>query len=182
MKNKRYVVLFVFLILITSACQTFGTSLSGEDWYLELRKDALQTKIEDLNLDLDLSSDAPYGIVMDTAFDDGTYESLLSFSSGDSSLIYSTGNGRTDGIKYESIQKEAKQFVITSKRFVEYMDITTEFPLPAENKVVFYVLTQNGVYTSGEINQDDLMRGGNRFSTLNFSSAMVISAFRLSSE
>ena len=181
MKNRRHIVLLVFLMLTTLACQTLGTSLSGEDWYLKLRKDALETKLEDLRLDIDLSSDTPYGIVMDTTFDDGTHESLISFSSGDSSLIYSTGNGRTDGIKYESVQKEAKQFVITSKRFVEYMEITTAFPLPAENKVIFYVLTPNGIYTSGEIDGDDLMRG-NRFSTLDFSSAMVNSAFRLSSE
>lgn len=156
MKHRYIILFFGFIVFISLACKTLSTSeisLSGEDKYLKLREDALNTTPEDLELVIEPNSDIPYGIVLDMAVTNEYTETLISFSNGYSNFLYSNGNEGTIGNDYTTLEKDTKLFVVTSKRFITYMNLTTDFPLPSEDNLIFYVLTPNGIYTSGEVNQ-----------------------------
>lgn len=179
MKNNKVIKFFAVLAFTTLACQFLSpseTSLSGPDKYFYLRNEALNTKPEDI--EIEVSGDTPYGIVLDISFEDGYTETLISFSNGYSNLLYPTGDEGTNKVDYAPLKNEAILLVNTSKRFIESMEITKEFPLPTQENMIIYVLTPNGIYTSGEINQEnDFSNGKVSFYNLYFPAFPLLSAY-----
>jgi hypothetical protein len=183
--SKRVLVSVVFLTLATLACQALNNlgqpALTGKDFYLKLRNDALNTKPETFGIKADPNSNIPYGVIMDTELDVESVSTLISFTSGDASLIATYGNGRTDGIKYQEAQIASKKFVTVAADFVGKMELVTDYPLPTvAGNIRFYVITPNGIYTTKEMTESSVIGGS--FYRLWKAGADVITAFRLSDE
>lgn len=180
--SKRAFIFVIFLTLATLACQALNNlgqpALTGKDLYLKQRTDALATKPEALGIKVDPNSNAPYGVMMDNMLDGSRICTLISFASGDASLICDSGNGRTDGIKFQKVEVASKKFVDAAAIYVGKTELTADYPLPTKvGNIIFYIITPSGVYTTKEKNQDEVIHS---FLQLYMAGQDVITAFRLS--
>lgn len=177
-------VLVAFLTMAIQGCQSPAptqSTLSGKDLYLKARNDAIEINPLALGIFVNPFSNTPYGVVEDDVIAPGVDSTLISYASGAAGLIFSTGRGRTDGIKYQSVQIAAKKFVDAAAIYVGRMELTTDYPLPTTfGYLKFYVITPHGVYTSKEISESDAV--GRSFTRLAIAGGNVINAFRLSGQ
>jgi len=124
-----------------------------ENPYNGLREMAFESKPEQLGLSLPVSKTVVYGIVMDWDVKNGT-ASIISFLSGDASIYFSSGGGIIGGGTHENVKIIAKQFVEKAQQMLDKAIKTEQTPLPDKNKVVFYLLTNKGIY-SGQDNMEN---------------------------
>ena len=141
--------------------------------YVELRTSALNRKPSELDLDVDPNSNQPYGVIMDWNVGQAT-STLVSFATGDASLYYSTGGGWLGGIAIEKVNSASVQFVTTADGFVDKLNTVTTFPMPPVGYVRFYIITPQGVYDSGNVDSDTLIKDGIDFSSLSDAAQYVI--------
>ena len=133
---------------------------------------------DELGLDLDPNSSIPFAVVMDMGQDNGAVVSLASSIIGDGSIVSSTGNRIFGGVEYENVRNSSKRFVELSADFVDEMELTSEYPLPAADNIKFYVITPNGIYTAKEATWDNLGAGVHELSHLFYAGNDVITALR----
>jgi hypothetical protein len=149
-----------------------------EQAYVVLRTAALNRKAGEIGLEVDPSSNRPYGIVMDWNVGKAT-ATLVAFASGDASMYYSTGGGYIGGIGVENIHAAAIRLVNVSGDFVTRLNIVTAFPMPPVGYVRFYIITPQGVYGSEDIDEDSLTMKDIDFKPLYHAAQEVISEIRL---
>jgi hypothetical protein len=125
--------------------------------YLRLRRLAHETKPDNVGV-TDVTDDAalPFGILMDISLPQGN-ATIVAFISGDASFYTSTGGGVIGGIRHERVRNAARNFVISSAKYLDKMGVTTAYPLPEPGKVRFYVLTPTGIFTH-DANEVDLRK------------------------
>jgi hypothetical protein len=142
---------FLFVIFVLES-PVMTTELNGqgvqqkENPYDVLRKMALETKPDQLGLSLPSEKTTVYGIVMDWDLKNGT-ASIISFLTGDASIYFSSGGGIIGGGTHENVKIIAKQFVEKAQQMLDKSLKTEQTPLPEKNTVVFYLLTDKGIYT-----------------------------------
>jgi hypothetical protein len=124
--------------------------------YNELREMAIWTKPGQLGLSLASGKTVVYGVVMDWDVKNGT-ASIISFLSGDASIYFSSGGSIVGRGTHENVKIIAKQFVEEAQQMLGNATKTDQTPLPDENNVVFYLLTNKGIY-SGQDNMDNLSK------------------------
>ena len=131
--------------------------------YLRLRRLAHETAPGNVGV-IDVSEDSakPFGILMDISLPQGN-ATIVAFISGDASFYAGTGGGVIGGIGHEKVRNAARNFVISSAKFLDKMTVTTAYPLPEPGKVRFYVLTPKCIFTY-EANEIDLRK--NEFAPL----------------
>ncbi len=139
----------IFFILMTGCTMQQATptpkgSLTPNA-YVELRDAVFNIKPQQLELS-PLEPDEPYGILMEYYIDE-TVVTLISLTTGDASLYFSTGGGAIGGVNHQSVREVAKKFVTESKNYSSQMQKTNSYPLPAAGNVRFYVLTPEGILT-----------------------------------
>lgn len=117
-----------------------------ENRYQELRSLALQTKPEQLGLTLPPSKTIVYGIVMDWDIQNGT-ASIIAFQTGDARVYFSSGGGIIGGSTHENVRVTALGFIEKAQQMIGKTIKTELTPLPENNKVIFYLLTNNGTFT-----------------------------------
>ena len=158
MKKTNHVIRFLFVIFVLESF-IMTTELIGqevkqkENPYDGLRRMAFETTPEQLGLSLSSAKTIVYGIVMDWDVKNGT-ASIISFLSGDASIYFSSGGGIIGGGTHENVKIIAKQFVEKAQQMLDKAIKTEQTPLPDKNKVVFYLLTNKGVY-SGQDNLEN---------------------------
>jgi hypothetical protein len=136
-------VLLIFGIIMNTGLM--GQGVRQENPYDELRKMAFETNPEQLGLSLSSEKTIVYGIVMDWAVKNGT-ASIISFLSGDASIYFSSGGGIIGGGAHDNVIIIAKQFIETAQQMVDKAIKTEQTPLPGKNEVVFYLLTNQGIF------------------------------------
>jgi len=117
-----------------------------ENPYNGLREMAFESKPEQLGLSLPVSKTVVYGIVMDWDVKNGT-ASIISFLSGDASIYFSSGGGIIGGGTHENVKIRAIQFVEKAQQMLDKAKKTEQTPLPDKNILVFYLLTNKGIYS-----------------------------------
>jgi hypothetical protein len=184
MGRKRILFLSIILFVFTMACglsslspQTADSAPTPEDIYIQLRQTALAIQASDLNIVPAPGSTVPYGVVMDISLDSGT-ATFVSFISGDGSMYTSTGGGVIGGIGHENVRSASINFVSVAAGYVDQMSLTTDFPLPKAGNIKFYLITPNGVFTTGEVSSDVLSSGNHNLSPLFLAGDDVITAMR----
>ena len=114
--------------------------------YAALRMQALNWKCAD---DHSASPDAranPCAVVMDWAIGSGV-ATVVAVSDGTASIYLSSGGGSIGGsYARPRIREAAIHAVSTAGNFLEGMLPTDDFPLPDAGGVIFYVVTDRGVY------------------------------------
>jgi hypothetical protein len=124
-----------------------ATGSAAKDIYTGLRNRALQSSRTTLNLPPVSDSTQPWGVLMDWGIPQGT-ATVVALSDGSASVYLSSGGGFIGGEGHEAIRKAAQRMVSTAREAQAQMKATTTYPLPKEAEVVFYSLTDSGVFTA----------------------------------
>jgi hypothetical protein len=145
--------------------------------YLGLREKILSTSPGELNLSTLESPPAAYGVVMDLGMGSGT-ATIVSLSTGDTSMYTSRGGGIIGGIGHESCRTASKNFISAAQSFVPKLSRASDHSLPREGAARFYVLTTGGLLV-GEATIEALDRGQSPLSPLFAAGNEVITQIRL---
>jgi hypothetical protein len=96
----------------------------------------------------------PWGVLMDINHGRMTL-TVVAASDGSASLYFNNGGGYMGGNAEEPIRRAAQKAVEVAGETQPLTHPTTTFPLPRPGEVIFYLLTDSGVYTVNA-SQDDL--------------------------
>ncbi len=144
-----------------------------DQMYVELRTAALNRTSSELKLDVDPNSNQPYGVIMDWNIGQAT-STIVSFATGDASMYYSSGGGWLGGYGIEKVNNASKKFVVSAADYVDKLEKVSEFPMPPVGFMRFYIITPQGVYGSGDIDSDKLVKDSIDFSSLNDAAQYLI--------
>ncbi|HEY7215451.1 MAG TPA: hypothetical protein VIC28_12525 [Thermoanaerobaculia bacterium] len=147
---------------------------TAEEIHMDSRRRALATKPQ--NLGLDAKGTEPYGVLMEMGIQISVV-TLACFVDGDASVYYKTGGGMIGGISHENVRNAAKAFVALAPKALPKMVKTTDFPLPGPDKIRFYVLTPQGVFTT-ETNRQALANAKSELGALFYSGQEVVAEMR----
>ena len=95
----------------------------------------------------------PWGIVMDEGLEKGTF-TTVAICDGSASLYFSNGGGYIGGKGQEPIRKAAESAVRVARDFQPKMKATNDFPVPEKGQVIFYVMTDSGIFAANAAEAD----------------------------
>jgi hypothetical protein len=72
----------------------------------------------------------------------------MALSDGSASIYMSGGGGYIGGQNQESVKSAALKAVAVAREYASQMRKTTEYNLPVAGEVIFYLLTDSGVFTA----------------------------------
>jgi hypothetical protein len=120
--------------------------------YLGLRNQILQGSRATFNLP-QTTPTQPWGVVMDWGVTEGL-ATAVALSDGTASIYLSSGGGYIGGQAHDSIRRVAQTTVEIAAEFQPQMQATSTFPLPKQGEVIFYILTDSGVFTASVPEQE----------------------------
>jgi hypothetical protein len=103
---------------------------------------------------------------------------VVAFSDGNASVYLSSGGGFIGGSSHESIRKAAQKMVAIAAAFQPDAIATTTYPLPRHAQVVFYFLTDAGVFTANAP-EEELSSHRHPLSKLGDAGQNIITQYRL---
>jgi hypothetical protein len=145
--------------------------------YMDLRHKALQRMPG--SIDVELQENQPHGLVMEMEMS-GSVVTLACFVDGDAGVYYKTGGGMKGGIGHETVRNAAKAAIALTEPVLPRMIKTTNFPLPGAERVRFYVLTSQGVFTTETSRQS--LSEQSALSPLFYAGQEVVSQMRMVQE
>lgn len=155
-------------------------SVEPNEIYVDLRNLALEVDAAQIGLEQS-GSKVPLGIVMDMPRGRAT-ATMVAFASGDASLYFSTGGGIIGaGAASPEVAAAARQFVATAESHLEAMELVSDYPLPAEGEMTFYVTTPAGVFGTARPEQA-LVEGNDPFSPLFYAGQVLLTMIRLAQQ
>ena len=102
---------------------------------------------------------------------------LVAFSDGHASIYLSNGGGFLGGAEsHEAIRNAAKRTVEIAAECQPQAHPTASYPLPERGRVVFYFLTDAGIFTAGA-SQEDLANQHSFLSGLGNAAQQVIAEY-----
>lgn len=115
--------------------------------YLGLRNVALTADSSRAGLKNTGGPNDPVAVLMEMKT--GTrYATIAGFADGEASIYVSSGGGYLGGGQsYPSVHQAALSLISVAHRFQARMHQTKDYPLPQKDEVIFYLVTDNGVYT-----------------------------------
>lgn len=141
-----------------------------------LRNQALALHPDDLDLASTAEHPRVWAVLMETGVADRA-ATLVAVADGTVSLYFSTGGGMLGAGDHAEVRQPAGELIKLSEEFVEEMVRTTEYPLPGDGRVRFYLRTFTGTYTA-EADGTELGAGRHSLSPLFIAGHRVISAMR----
>ena len=150
---------------------------SPEAVYMDLRQKALQRMPG--SLDVELQESQPYGLVMEMDMSSSVV-TLACFIDGDAGVYYKTGGGMKGGIGHETVRNASREAIALTESVLPRMIPTTNFPLPGADRVRFYVLTPQGIFTTETSRQS--LSEQSALSPLFYAGQEVVSQMRLVQE
>jgi hypothetical protein len=160
-----------------SAKKQSGKGSSPIEAYHSLRNRALTVRPDDLGITTKPGELQAYGVVLDLPLTLGS-ATIVSFSTGDTSMYTSTGGGVIGGFGHESCRLASQKFVKVAQRYLGKMTKTTQFPLPPKGTFRFYVVTNQGVFMA-EDSETALTAWTSELSPLFFAGNDVMTQLRL---
>ena len=151
-----------------------GRARTPEEIYMDSRRQALATKPQ--NLGLEPKGNEPYGLLMEMGIQTSVV-TVVCFVDGDANVYYKSGGGMIGGISHENVRSAAKAFVALAPKALLKMVKATDFPLPGADKVRFYILTPQGVFTT-ETNRQALTNAKSELGALFYSGQEVVTQMR----
>jgi hypothetical protein len=112
---------------------------------------------------------------MDWGMDRGT-ATVIAFSDGSASVYLSSGGGFIGGKSQEAVRKAAQEMVAAAAECLAQAHATTSYPLPQRGEVIFYLLTDEGVFAASAPVQE-LMSGRHGLSRLGGAAQNVITQY-----
>ena len=115
--------------------------------------------------------------MMDWGITSGT-ATVVALSDGNASVYMSNGGGYLGGASHEPIREAARNMVAAATEIQKQTTATTAYPLPESNEVIFYLLTDAGIFTARG-SEDELRAPGHFLSKLGDAGQEVITQYRL---
>lgn len=160
----------------TGAHSGASTKVPPKDVYQGLRSQALQSSRAELGLPATPTPTTPWGVVMDWGVARGI-ATVVAFSDGHASIYLSNGGGFLGGAEsHNSIRDAAKRMVEVAAQCQTQAHPTTSYPLPVRGAVIFYFLTDSGVFTASA-SQDDLAKKRSSLAGLGNAAQEVIAQY-----
>ena len=153
---------------------------STETVYQGLRNMVLCGTRERFGLAATSSPTDPWGVVMDWGVTSET-ATVMALSDGSASIYLSSGGGYLGGQKHESVKNAALHAIEVAREYPSQMKKTTEYNLPATGEVIFYLLTDSGVFTASE-KETDLRSQDHPLSKLGNAMQNVVTQYRILEE
>ena len=152
-----FVIFVVFLLVALSvspwftkgrrhADQALRSQADGE--YLSLRDQALQGSRVKFGLSPTTVPTEPWGVIMDWGVEAGATATVVALSDRSASIYLSSGGGSIGGGSHDKIRNAAKTMVAVAAQCQPQTTATTSFPLPKQGEIIFYLLTDAGVFTA----------------------------------
>ncbi len=151
--------------------------LKAEGVYLGLRKQILEGSRAKFGLPPTTAPTEPWGAIMHWGVEGGT-ATVVALSDGNASVYFSSGGGSIGGQSHEAIRNAAKAMVAAAAQCHRQTSATSSFPLPGEGEIIFYLLTDAGVFTAGG-SQDEFSSHRHALSKLGDAAQNVITQYRL---
>ena len=152
--------------------------MPAENIYFRLRNQILQAKRDQLGLPITAHPTVPWAVVMDWGVSNGT-ATIVAISDGTASVYLSSGGGSIGGGQsHESIRKAARNAVSVAAEFQPQMQPATAHPFPQPGGVIFYALTDAGVFTA-TVSEAELSTHRHRLSKLGDALQEIITQYRL---
>ena len=151
--------------------------LKNKELSLKLRELAFNTKISDLKDIQPIGDYGIYGVIMEMGYPQG-FGTVACYITGDASIYFSNGGGMLGGIDHQTVKNAALSFIQTSLNFITAFKKTCNHSFPKDAHTNFYILTQDGIYTT-EAFTDDLGNKRSELSPLFFAGQAIITAYRL---
>jgi hypothetical protein len=145
---------------------------------MELRAQILRAGPDELGIQP--SQNEAYVAVMDIAYPKAVI-SLVTASTGDASLYFSTGGGVIGGVGHDTVRKAATAFVEAAGAEVTLLKETTDQSQPPVGHVRFLVRSSAGL-RSATAREDELTAGTHPLSPLYVKGQDVITQLRLITE
>lgn len=120
-----------------------------ENNFAGLRDQAFKVTPDQLGFKIPGDQTEVYGVIMDWEMGYAT-ASTVAYQSGDASLYLSSGGGVIGGGKDPNVNKAALEFVSTAQSFLDQATQTETTALPSADQVIFYLLTNKGIYAGKE--------------------------------
>lgn len=147
-----------------------------EEIFNALREMSLGTKPSDLGLEISDESTTVFGMVMDWEIGGGV-ASVVAFSTGDASVYINKGGSVLGGGQHAVVNAAAKKYIGFSQDWLEKATPTETTPLPATDEVIFYFITNKGVY-SGKTNMGEIEGGNSEWMPLFEEANLVLGRLR----
>lgn len=145
--------------------------------YEGLRAQVLQGTRLSLNLAPTSAPMVPWGVVMDWGLTAGS-ATIVALSDAHASLYLSSGGGYLGGSQsHDSIRNAALAAVAIATEFLPQMRPTNTFPLPHGGEVIFYLLTDAGVFTASG-SQQEISSPQNKFARLGNAMQLIIAEYQ----
>jgi hypothetical protein len=148
-----------------------------EEVYRGLRGLALGFSRAKIGLPPAAAPTEPWGVIMDWGVASGPV-SIVAIADGSASIYMSNGGGYLGGIGHESIRKAARNMVAAAAEVQKETTATTVYPLPRRGEVIFYLLTDAGIFTARG-SEGELKAHSHFLSKLGEAGQDVITQYRL---
>lgn len=145
------------------------------DTYRDLRNQILTLRPQSLGMAG--ASQGPLAVLMETGFPEAV-ATLVCVADGSASLYFSNGGGIIGGGEHEAVSIPARSFIASARAFQDAFKPTTDYPLPDNGSVRFYMVTASGVHAAKQLVEDDLGNMRERLSPLFHRGHDVITAIR----
>jgi hypothetical protein len=157
----------IVLVLLGVHSAKGQTATQRPDVYYAMRSQALQMVRAKVGLPAGSTPTAPWGVVMDWGLPNGNVTStVVAYSDGGASVYLSGGGGYIGGGQtHEAIRKAAQKAVSLAAGLEMKAVATNEYPLPRSGEMIFYLLTDAGVFTASG-SQAELSSGRHPFPRL----------------
>ncbi|SRR5216684_4359426 len=147
--------------------------------YLGLRNLILQGSRKKFRIGPASKPTQPYGVLMDWGIRGRRTTSVVALANGTASVYISRGGGFLGGGEVPGpIRDAAKKTVEIADEVQPLMQITTKFPLARRGEVIFYLLTDTGIFTASA-SEADLTTQRSPLFRLNDAAQGIITEYRL---
>ena len=122
---------------------------SQENPFDQLRNMALTVTADQLGLQIPDEQTTVYGIVLDWDLGDGV-ATVSAYQTGDASMYLSSGGGVIGGGQHESVKNTVFPYVSKGQDYLDKATKTETTALPDKDCVIFYLLTNKGIFMAQE--------------------------------
>jgi hypothetical protein len=151
---------------------------ANPDVYYGLRDQILHMKREQIKLPAPPHETDAWAVVMDWGVTRGT-ATVVAIADGTASIYLSSGGGSLGGGQsHESLRQAALRAVSAAAEIQPEMRPVTSYPLPGAGEVVFYLLTDVGVFSAGA-SEKELSGHRHRLSKLGDAMQEIITQYRV---
>lgn len=151
---------------------------ANPDVYYGLRDQVLHMKRDKIGLPAPRHDTDAWAVVMDWGVTRGT-ATVVAIADGTASIYLSSGGGSLGGGQsHESLRQAALRAVSAAAQVQPEMRAVTNYPLPHEGEVVFYVVTDAGVFSAGAP-EKELSAHRHRMSKLGDAMQEIITQYRV---